>query len=87
VAVAGEGRQAEAHIAGQYRMALDVVERWTLLDSIDGAVERLAQYAEAGVQEFVLLTLGDDPLTQYERLAAVGTRLAAGDPSPSAVGR
>jgi alkanesulfonate monooxygenase SsuD/methylene tetrahydromethanopterin reductase-like flavin-dependent oxidoreductase (luciferase family) len=79
--------QAEAHIAGQYRMALDVVERWTLLDSIDGAVERLAQYAEVGVQEFLLLTLGDDPLTQYERLAAVGTRLAAGDPSPSAVGR
>jgi alkanesulfonate monooxygenase SsuD/methylene tetrahydromethanopterin reductase-like flavin-dependent oxidoreductase (luciferase family) len=79
--------QAEAHIAGQYRMALDVVERWTLLDSIDGAVERLAQYAEVGVQEFLLLTLGDDPLTQYERLAAVGTRMAAGDPSPSAVGR
>jgi alkanesulfonate monooxygenase SsuD/methylene tetrahydromethanopterin reductase-like flavin-dependent oxidoreductase (luciferase family) len=79
--------QAEAHIAGQYRMALDVVERWTLLDSIDGAVERLARYAEVGVQEFLLLTLGDDPLTQYERLAAVGTRLAALDPSPSAVGR
>jgi alkanesulfonate monooxygenase SsuD/methylene tetrahydromethanopterin reductase-like flavin-dependent oxidoreductase (luciferase family) len=79
--------QAEAHIAGQYRMTLNAVERWTLLDSIDGAVERLARYAEVGVQEFLLLTLGDDPLTQYERLAAVGTRLAAPDPSPSAVGR
>jgi alkanesulfonate monooxygenase SsuD/methylene tetrahydromethanopterin reductase-like flavin-dependent oxidoreductase (luciferase family) len=79
--------QAEAHIAGQYRMTLNAVERWTLLDSIDGAVERLARYAEVGVQEFLLLTLGDDPLTQYERLAAVGTGWAAPDPSPSAVGR
>jgi alkanesulfonate monooxygenase SsuD/methylene tetrahydromethanopterin reductase-like flavin-dependent oxidoreductase (luciferase family) len=69
--------QAEAHISGQYRMALDAVERWTLLDSIDGAVQRLAQYAEAGVQEFLLLTLGDDTLTQYERLAEVATRLGA----------
>ena len=70
-------------------MTLDAVERWTLLDSIDGAVQRLAEYAEAGVQEFLLLTLGDDPLTQYERLAAVGTRLTAlnPSPSPSAVGR
>jgi alkanesulfonate monooxygenase SsuD/methylene tetrahydromethanopterin reductase-like flavin-dependent oxidoreductase (luciferase family) len=42
--------QAEAHIAGQYRMALEAVERWTLLDSIDGAVERLARYAVVGVQ-------------------------------------
>ena len=79
--------QAEAHIAGQYRMGLDVVERWTLLDSIDGAVQRLAQYAEAGVQEFLLLTLGDDPLAQYERLATVGTRLTALNPSPSVAGR
>ncbi len=79
--------QAEAHIAGQYRMALDAVERWTLLDSIDGAVGRLAQYADVGVQEFVLLTLGEDPLTQYERLAAVATRLTDRNPSPSVAGR
>jgi alkanesulfonate monooxygenase SsuD/methylene tetrahydromethanopterin reductase-like flavin-dependent oxidoreductase (luciferase family) len=79
--------QAEAHIAGQYRMALDLVERWTLLDSIDGAVQRLAEYAEVGVQEFLLLTLGDDPLTQYERLAEVSARLTALKPSPSPVGR
>jgi alkanesulfonate monooxygenase SsuD/methylene tetrahydromethanopterin reductase-like flavin-dependent oxidoreductase (luciferase family) len=79
--------QAEAHIAGQYGMALDAVERWTLLDSIDGAVQRLAQYAEVGVQEFLLLTLGDDPLTQYERLATVGTHLPALNFDPSAVGR
>lgn len=80
-------RQAEAHIAGQYRMDLDVVERWTVLDSIDGAVERLAQYAEVGVQEFLLLTLGDDPLAQYERLGEVRSRLADMQPSPSPVGR
>lgn len=76
--------QAEAHIAGQYRMALDGVERWTVLDSIDGAVQRLAQYEEAGVQEFLLLTLGDDPLTQYGRLAEVATRLGASEASASA---
>jgi alkanesulfonate monooxygenase SsuD/methylene tetrahydromethanopterin reductase-like flavin-dependent oxidoreductase (luciferase family) len=79
--------QAEAHIAGQYRMALDAVERWTVLDSIDGAVERLAHYAEVGVQEFLLLTLGDDPLTQYERLAEVGTRLGALGTAAGQVGR
>jgi probable F420-dependent oxidoreductase len=85
---AGHARaQAEAHIAGQYRMALDLVERWTLLDSIDGAVQRLAEYAEVGVQEFLLLTLGDDPLTQYERLAEVSARLTAPNPSRSPVGR
>jgi probable F420-dependent oxidoreductase len=79
--------QAAAHISGQYRIDLDVVERWTLLDSIDGAVERLAQYAEVGVQEFLLLTLGDNPLAQYERVAEVRSRLAAARPSPSPVGR
>jgi hypothetical protein len=35
------------------------------------------------VQEFLLLTLGDDTLTQYERLAEVGTRLGALDASPA----
>jgi alkanesulfonate monooxygenase SsuD/methylene tetrahydromethanopterin reductase-like flavin-dependent oxidoreductase (luciferase family) len=82
---AAHGRaQAQAHIAGQYRMGLDAVERWTLLDSIDGAVERLAQYAEVGVQEFLLLTLGDDTLTQYERLAEVSSRLETHRNAPAA---
>lgn len=80
-------RTAEAHIAGQYRMALDAVDRWTLLDSIDGAVQRLAQYEQVGVREFVLLTLGDDPLDQYERLAEVATRLGGLGARTSAVGR
>jgi probable F420-dependent oxidoreductase len=70
--------EAQAHIRGQYRMELNVVERWTLLDSIDGAVERLSEYRAAGVSEFLLLPLGRDTLTQYERLAEVNVRLAAG---------
>jgi alkanesulfonate monooxygenase SsuD/methylene tetrahydromethanopterin reductase-like flavin-dependent oxidoreductase (luciferase family) len=68
---------AGAHLRGQYRMALDVVERWTVLDSIDGAVERLSAYLEVGVSEILLLTLGPDTLTQYERLATVNDRLSA----------
>ena len=73
--------QAEAHVRGQYRMALEVIERWTVLDSIDGAVERLYEYLAAGVSEILLLTLGDDPLTQYERLAEVNAGLASGAPA------
>jgi probable F420-dependent oxidoreductase len=70
--------QAEAHIRGQYAMGLDTIERWTLLDSIDGAVEQLDGYRRAGVQEFLLMPLGREPLTQYERLAEVRLRLHAG---------
>ena len=69
--------QARAHIAGQYRMELETIERWTLLDSIDGAVEHLHQFVEVGVSEILLLTLGRDPLHQYERLAEVRARLRA----------
>jgi alkanesulfonate monooxygenase SsuD/methylene tetrahydromethanopterin reductase-like flavin-dependent oxidoreductase (luciferase family) len=68
---------ADAHLQGQYRMGADAVERWTVLDSIDGAVERLTGYLEVGVSEILLLTLGPDPLAQYERLAAVNDRLTA----------
>jgi alkanesulfonate monooxygenase SsuD/methylene tetrahydromethanopterin reductase-like flavin-dependent oxidoreductase (luciferase family) len=67
--------QARAHIAGQYRMELEDVAGWTLLDSIDGAVEHLRQFVEIGVSELVLMTLGQDPLRQYERLAEVCSRL------------
>ena len=36
----GRAREiADAHLRGQYRMGLDKVEHWTVLDSIDGAVE------------------------------------------------
>ncbi|MGA9859979.1 MAG: LLM class flavin-dependent oxidoreductase [Solirubrobacteraceae bacterium] len=70
--------EAEAHIRGQYRMDLETVEHWTLLASIDGAVEQLEAYRQAGVQEFLLMPLGSEPLVQYERLAEVRARLQAG---------
>ena len=80
----GAGRsEAEAHIRGQYRLELDVVERWTLLDSISGAVERLSEYAAVGVSEFLLLTLGRDTLTQYERLAEVNAQLSGAAAGPA----
>jgi alkanesulfonate monooxygenase SsuD/methylene tetrahydromethanopterin reductase-like flavin-dependent oxidoreductase (luciferase family) len=69
--------QARAHVAGQYRMELETIERWTLLDSIDGAVEHLHQFVEVGVSELLLLTLGRDTLQQYERLAEVRVRLGS----------
>ncbi|MFZ0090823.1 MAG: LLM class flavin-dependent oxidoreductase [Solirubrobacteraceae bacterium] len=70
--------EAEAHIRGQYAMDLEKIERWTLLDSIDGAVDQLDAYRRAGVQEFALMPLGGSPLLQYERLAEVRSRLFAG---------
>ncbi len=66
--------EAELHIRGQYRMGLDKIEHWTLLDSVDGAVEQLEAYNEAGVDEFLFMALGREPLTQYERLAEVRRR-------------
>jgi probable F420-dependent oxidoreductase len=66
--------EAELHIRGQYRMGLEKIEHWTLLDSVDGAVEQLDAYSQAGVEEFVFMPLGREPLTQYERLAEVRRR-------------
>jgi alkanesulfonate monooxygenase SsuD/methylene tetrahydromethanopterin reductase-like flavin-dependent oxidoreductase (luciferase family) len=73
--------QAARHIAGQYAMPFENVERWTVLDSIDGAVEQLDAYRQAGVGEFVLMVLGTEPLTQYERLAEVRERLLGAQPA------
>jgi alkanesulfonate monooxygenase SsuD/methylene tetrahydromethanopterin reductase-like flavin-dependent oxidoreductase (luciferase family) len=66
--------EAELHSRGQYRMGLEKIEHWTLLDSVDGAVEQLDAYSQAGVEEFVFMPLGREPLTQYERLAEVRRR-------------
>lgn len=68
---------ADAHLRGQYRMGLEAVERWTVLDSIDGAVETLSEYRAVGVSEFLMLPLGPDALDQYEPLAEVSARLSA----------
>lgn len=77
--------EAAAHIRGQYGMDLETVERWTLLDSIDGAVEQLDAYRQAGVREIALMPLGSQPLVQYERLAEVRSRLLTGlERSPAA---
>lgn len=64
-------RGAAAHLHGQYGLPLEVVERWTPLGSIDRVQDQLRAYADAGVSEFVLMPLGPDPLTQYERLSEV----------------
>ena len=69
--------QAEAHIRGQYRMGLDAIARWTLLDDAEGAAEQLEAFVQAGVSEFLLMALGAEPLTQYERLAEVRALLQA----------
>jgi probable F420-dependent oxidoreductase len=69
--------EAELHIRGQYRMGLEKIEHWTLLDSVDGAVEQLDAYNQAGVEEFIFMPLGREPLTQYERLAEVRERFEA----------
>lgn len=69
--------EAEAHVRGQYRLGLEAIERWTLLGSIGGVVERLDAYVECGVREFALMALGSDPLRQYEQLAEVRSRLTS----------
>jgi len=69
--------EAEAHIRGQYRMGLEAIARWTLIDDPAGAAEQLAAFVDVGVGEFLLMALGSDPLRQYERLAEVRARLLA----------
>jgi alkanesulfonate monooxygenase SsuD/methylene tetrahydromethanopterin reductase-like flavin-dependent oxidoreductase (luciferase family) len=69
--------QARAHLAERYAMPPGTIEPWALLDSIDGAVERLYQFVDVGVSELVLVALGSDTLAQYERLAEVRGRLAS----------
>jgi hypothetical protein len=68
-------REAEAHLHGQYRLPLKVVERWTPVGGIDRIVEYLDAQLAAGVQELVLMPLGRDPIGQYEPLAEVRARL------------
>ena len=68
-------RQAEAHLQGQYRLPLKVVERWTPTGGVDHVTAYLEAHLAAGVEELVLMPLGADPLGQYERLAEVRSRL------------
>ncbi len=68
-------REAEAHLQGQYRMPLRVVERWTPTGSAERVTEYLEEQLAAGVEELLLMPLGSDPLIQYERLAEIRSRL------------
>jgi alkanesulfonate monooxygenase SsuD/methylene tetrahydromethanopterin reductase-like flavin-dependent oxidoreductase (luciferase family) len=69
--------EAAEYMNGQYGMALEVVERWTPMGSIERVTEYLEEHVAAGVQEFVLMPLARDPLAQYERLAEVRERLSS----------
>ena len=69
--------QADIHLRGQYGMGLDRVEHWTGLGSAEQLTEQLAAYVAVGVEEFILMPLGADPLTQIERLAEVNRNLEA----------
>lgn len=63
--------ETAAALKGQYRMPLQMVERWTALGPAEEVAKMLARYIEAGVSDLVLLPTSPDPLTQYERLATV----------------
>ncbi len=64
-------QEASAHLEGQYKLPLHVVERWAALGPPDHVAEQLHAYLDAGVDELILMTLGSAPLVQYERLADV----------------
>jgi alkanesulfonate monooxygenase SsuD/methylene tetrahydromethanopterin reductase-like flavin-dependent oxidoreductase (luciferase family) len=66
----GRAEAAEL-VKRQYGMPFDVVERWTLVGSVDEVAERLDAYRDAGVQGFCLSPAHPHPLEQVEPLAAV----------------
>ena len=74
-------RAVAAHLHGQYRLPLGVVELWTAFGAEDAVAEQLAAQLAAGVTELVLMPYGTDQLEQIERLAGVRDRLAAAVPS------
>jgi probable F420-dependent oxidoreductase len=69
-------REATQHLEGQYKLPLPVVERWAALGPPAQVAEQLQAYLDAGVDELILMTLGAEPLIQYERLAEVCTMLS-----------
>jgi alkanesulfonate monooxygenase SsuD/methylene tetrahydromethanopterin reductase-like flavin-dependent oxidoreductase (luciferase family) len=68
-------READGHMQGQYRIPLDVVQRWSALGSAEQVAEYLQAYVAVGVRELVLMPLAREPLRQYERLAEVSAHL------------
>jgi alkanesulfonate monooxygenase SsuD/methylene tetrahydromethanopterin reductase-like flavin-dependent oxidoreductase (luciferase family) len=66
------GRDEAAELVKrQYGMPFEVVERWTLVGSVDEVAERLDAYREAGVEGFCLSPAHPRPLEQVEPFAAV----------------
>ena len=69
---ANEGRareQAEDYTQAMYGMPFEKVARYTPVGSAERVAERLAEYAKAGVEEFVLTPLTGEPIAQVSRLA------------------
>jgi probable F420-dependent oxidoreductase len=75
--------EAAEHLEGQYKLPLHVVERWAALGPRERVAEKLQSYLDVGVSELILMTLGREPLVQYERLAEVCALLK---PTPAAAG-
>jgi alkanesulfonate monooxygenase SsuD/methylene tetrahydromethanopterin reductase-like flavin-dependent oxidoreductase (luciferase family) len=63
--------EAAELIRRQYGMPYERVRRWTLVGSPEEIAERLAAYAEAGVDGFCLSPAHPDPIEQVCELAAV----------------
>jgi probable F420-dependent oxidoreductase len=76
-------REAAEHLDGQYKLPLHVVERWAALGPRDRVAETLRSYLDVGASELILMTLGREPLSQYERLAEVCALL---NEAPTAAG-
>ncbi len=69
---ANEGRAREAaedYTRAMYGMPFEKVARYTPVGSADRVAERIAAYAEAGVEEFVLTPLTGEPTAQIPQLA------------------
>ena len=71
---ANEGRAREAaedYTQAMYGMPFERVARYTPIGAAERVAERLAAYAQAGVEEFVLTPLTGEPLEQLPRLGEV----------------
>jgi alkanesulfonate monooxygenase SsuD/methylene tetrahydromethanopterin reductase-like flavin-dependent oxidoreductase (luciferase family) len=55
----------------QYGLPWHVVERWTAYGSPERVAEFLLPYLDAGVDGFVLMPAGEDPLAEYDAFAEV----------------
>ncbi len=68
----GRARQrASTYIQGMYGMPFERLEHWIPVGPAALVAEHVRAQCEAGVQEIIFTLLGDDPLAQIERLAAV----------------